>query len=245
MGSSLSTPSRPPVPSYAQQTLSTAAKRKPSSRPPTPPLRMTSAPHPSSSVLMSGAEGETEADVERARRASTPPQQESSSAFVDWPTGMNSSLLSPTQRTVEDENEDDEEDEDEAEDEDEDEDFSLPPSDAPLPPDDEDEISSGLSSPPQSMSSPSPSPSPPSSPSSPSPKKRKPKKRKTAAEKVALWKAKQDAADVTKATRSNVDRGLATLDLRKWVGHDGAAETRVKRVGEDLAKGVGKRRRRR
>ncbi|KAI4607428.1 hypothetical protein J4E83_009611 [Alternaria metachromatica] len=243
MGSSLSTPSRPPVPSYAQQTLSTAAKRKPSSRPPTPPLRMTSAPHPSSSVLMSGAEGETEADVERARRASTPPQQESSSAFVDWPTGMDSSLLSPIQRTLEDEDEDNEEDEDEAEDEDEE--LPLPPSNAPLPPDDEDETSSGLSSPPLSVSSPSPPSSSPSSPSSPSSKKRKPKKRKTAAEKVALWKAKQAAADVTKATRSNVDRGLATLDLRKWVGHDGAAETRVKRVGEDLAKGVGKRRRRR
>ncbi|KAI4910600.1 uncharacterized protein J4E92_010359 [Alternaria infectoria] len=224
MGSSLSTPSRPPVPSHAQQTLSTAAKRKPSSRPPTPPLRMSSAPHPSSSsVPMSGAEGETEADVERARRASTPPQEESSSAFVDWPTGMEPSLLSPIRRTFEDEDGDEE--------------LPLPPSDTPLPPDDEDETSSGLSSPPLSMSSPSPS--------SPSPKKRKPKKRKTAAEKVALWKAKQDAADVTKATRSNVDRGLATLDLRKWVGHDGAAETRVKRVGEDLAKGVGKRRRRR
>ncbi|KAI4912198.1 hypothetical protein J4E85_011132 [Alternaria conjuncta] len=236
MGSSLSTPSRPPVPSYAQQTLSTAAKRKPSSRPPTPPLRMSSAPHPSSSVPMSGAEGETEADVERARRASTPPQQESSSAFVDWPTGMEPSLLSPIRRTFEDEDED----------EDEDEELPLPPSDTPLPPDDEDETSSGLSSPPLSMSSPSPPPPlSPSSPSSPSPKKRKPKKRKTAAEKAALWKAKQAAADVTKATRSNVDRGLATLDLRKWVGHDGAAETRVKRVGEDLAKGVGKRRRRR
>ncbi|KAI4926145.1 hypothetical protein J4E86_011803 [Alternaria arbusti] len=241
MGGSLSTPSRPPVPSYAQQTLSTAAKRKPSSRPPTPPLRMSSAPHPSSSVPMSGAEGETEADVEQARRASTPPQHETSSEFVDWPTGMDPSLLSPIQRTFEDENEDDEENEDEAEDEDEDEDLSPPPSDAPLPPDDEDETSSGLSSPPQSMSS----RSPPPSPSSPSSKKRKPKKRKTAAEKVALWKAKQAAADVTKATRSNVERGLATLDLRKWVGHDGAAETRVKRVGEDLAKGVGKRRRRR
>ncbi|KAI4644147.1 uncharacterized protein J4E79_011095 [Alternaria viburni] len=240
MGSSLSTPSRPPVPSYAQQTLSTAAKRKPSSRPPTPPLRMSSAPHPSSGVPMSGAEGETEADVERARRASTPPQQESSSAFVDWPTGMDSSLLSPIQRMVEDEDEDEAEDEDE--DEDEDEELPLPPADAPLPPDDEGETSSGLSSPPLSLSSPSPSPSSPLSPSS---KKRKPKKRKTAAEKVALWKAKQAAADVTKATRSNVDRGLATLDLRKWVGHDGAAETRVKRVGEDLAKGVGKRHRRR
>ncbi|KAI4701174.1 hypothetical protein J4E89_010651 [Alternaria sp. Ai002NY15] len=229
MGSSLSTPSRPPVPSYAQQTLSTAAKRKPSSRPPTPPLRMSSAPHPSSSVPMSGAEGETKADVERARRASTPPQQESSSAFVDWPTGMEPSLLSPIRRTFEDEDEDEE--------------LPLPPSDTPLPPDDEDETSSGLSSPPLSMSS--PSPPPPSSPSSPSSKKRKPKKRKTAAEKVVRWKAKQAAADTTKATRSNVDRGLATLDLRKWVGHDGAAATRVKRVGEDLAKGVGKRRRRR
>ena len=193
-------------------------------------------------MLMSGAEGETEADVERARRASTPPQQESSSAFVDWPTGMDSSLLSPIQRTVEDEGEDEAEDEDE----DEDEELPLPPSDTPLPPDDEDETSSGLSSPPLSMSSPSPPPPPPpSSPSSPLSKKRKPKKRKTAAEKVVLWKAKQAAADITKATRSNVDRGLATLDLRKWVGHDGAAETRVKRVGEDLAKGVGKRRRRR
>ena len=150
---------------------------------------------------------------------------------------MEPSLLSPIRRTFEDEDED----------EDENEELPLSPSDTPLPPDDEDETSSGLSSPPLSMSSPSPPPPPlsPSSPSSPSPKKRKPKKRKTAAEKVVLWKAKQDAADVTKATRSNVDRGLATLDLRKWVGHDGAAETRVKRVGEDLAKGVGKRRRRR